>query len=354
MRGKWMHGAVIAAVWMAAAELGSAAPPLTVLQDTLYKADGNRFDGVALIEWKSFRAADGSEIPQHSLSLRIANGYLRAALVPTTNALKPAYYTVRFNSEGRTQFVEFWSVPPSDAPLRLSDVRTHAPIASPVTNPPTTVAIQDVSGLRTELDLRPARGVGWIPSRVAVIGGTGAIEGVLGDPGDCVRVDGTSGPCGTGGIVFVDGETPQGAINGSNTLFLLSAAPQPAGSLALFRNGMLLRQGVDYTVSGNTVVVTSAATPAMGDSLVAWYRVVTGTQAGIEIADLETPTGNIDGVNTVFTLSGIPLPASSLQFFRNGLLQKAGIDYTLAVNTVTFHASSVPQTGDILQASYRK
>jgi hypothetical protein len=40
--------------------------------------------------------------------------------------------------------------------------------------------------------------------------------------------------------------------------------------------------------------------------------------------------------------------------FRNGILQKAGVDYNLAGNTITFTAVSIPLTGDSLQASYRR
>src|SRR5688572_15945919 len=101
----------------------AGAPALTTIQDTLYKADGTRFEGVAQIEWKSFQATDGSEIPQQTLNVKEIAGNLRVALVPTRDAVKPTAYTVKFNSNGKTQFVEFWSIPPSTAKLRLKDVR---------------------------------------------------------------------------------------------------------------------------------------------------------------------------------------------------------------------------------------
>ena len=68
-----------------------AAPTLTTIVDTLYKADGTRFEGVAQIEWKSFQAADGSEIPQQTLNVKVVSGNLRVALVPTVNASKPVH-----------------------------------------------------------------------------------------------------------------------------------------------------------------------------------------------------------------------------------------------------------------------
>jgi hypothetical protein len=69
--------------------------------------------------------------------------------------------------------------------------------------------------------------------------------------------------------------------------------------------------------------------------------------------DLETPNGAMNGTNAAFTLSMTPTPATSLLLFRNGLLQKMGVDYTLNGSSVSFLAGSVPQPGDLLQASYR-
>jgi hypothetical protein len=333
-----------------------AAPPLTTIQDTVYKADGSRFTGLLEIEWKTFRTADGSEIPQNTISLHISNGQLSVSLVPTTNALRPLSYTARYTIEGRTQqFTEYWSVPPSTVPLRLREVRTNGPVASPLTNSPlATIAVQDVGGLRTELDIRPTRGPSYQPGRAAVLGFSGGIEGAIGNPGDCVRVDGSAGPCGTGGLVFVDAETPLGVMDGANRTFTLSAAPSPAGSLVLYRNGMLLKQGTAYTLTDNTITFSALDTPRSGDLLAAWYRIDSGSTVTIDIAPMETPAGTLNGTNRVFTLSAAPVPAASLQLYRNGLLQKAGTDYTLAVNTITFLPASTPRAGDLLQATYRK
>jgi hypothetical protein len=68
--------------------------------------------------------------------------------------------------------------------------------------------------------------------------------------------------------------------------------------------------------------------------------------------DAETPSGTIDGVNKVFTLSQTPFPAGSLQLSRNGILQTAGgVDYTLAGATITYTAA--PLVGDAHWAWYR-
>lgn len=73
----------------------------------------------------------------------------------------------------------------------------------------------------------------------------------------------------------------------------------------------------------------------------------------INFADGEVPGGAVDGVNTSFTLANTPNPAASLKLFRNGLLQKAGFDYTLAGKTVSFVAPATPQATDTLLADYR-
>jgi hypothetical protein len=123
------------------------------------------------------------------------------------------------------------------------------------------------------------KGVGFAPGRAAVINQAGQIDGATGNLGDCVLVDGSSGPCGTGGGgaggSFADAETPVGIVNGVNTVFTLAAAPSPASSLEFFRNGLLQRQGVDYQLSGSTVTFFLASIPESGDLLVVSYRFAT-------------------------------------------------------------------------------
>ena len=45
--------------------------------------------------------------------------------------------------------------------------------------------------------------------------------------------------------------------------------------------------------------------------------------------DLETLNGTLNGSNAAFRLSKAPSPGASLLLFRNGLFQKAGVDFTL-------------------------
>jgi hypothetical protein len=337
---------------LAAVRIAAAAPALSLIQDTLYKADGTRFDGVAQIAWKTFQSADGTEVPQHSVSVRITLGMLRVALVPTTNATKPIVYSVKYNSDGRTQFIEYWAVPPSSSKLRLKDVRSQ-PLAGGITTGGAEIA--DITGLRGELDVRPVKGNSFLASRTAVINTSGSLDGAIGNPGDCVRVDGTSGPCGdANAIFFVDSENPSGILDGTNRVFTLAGVPANGGSLHLFRNGILLKEGLGYTLSGSMITMAAADPPAAGDTLQAWYRLASAGTDTIQFSESEVPAGAVDGFNAIFTLQSAPLPASSLQLFRNGLLQKAGLDYSVAGSTVTFVPAAVPQPEDVLQASYRR
>ena len=105
----------------------AAQPILTTVQDTLYTADGNRFNGLVSITWQSFEAGDTSNIAGQVTRLTISNGNLFVQLVPTTTANTPATYSVQYNSSGHTQFSEVWVVFPSASPiLRMSSATASA------------------------------------------------------------------------------------------------------------------------------------------------------------------------------------------------------------------------------------
>ena len=253
-----------------------AQPALTTIQDTLYRADGTRFSGTMFIRWNSFQAGNTSNIATANLTLQIVNGVLNVKLVPTTTATPGAQYSITYNSQGRTQFTETWAVPPSSLTLRVRDVRLSqgtvvgpAPIISPV-------QIGDVIGLSNALNVRPTAGIGFAPGRAAVINQAGQIDGAAGSLGDCVRVDGTSGPCGGAGNgvlpMYADSETPTGLVDGFNSVFTLNFVPSPSTSLILFRNGLLMRQGTDYSLGGKTISFFLGSVPQPSDLLVASYR----------------------------------------------------------------------------------
>jgi hypothetical protein len=371
---RWLLCAAVLCTTLAfAAKLG-ATPAVTTVQDTLFNSDGTRFNGVITISWQSFEASDASDIAGSSIRLQIINGLLYVQLVPSTTAVSPVIYTVQYSNGGASVYTEAWAVAPSSTPLTVASVRlapgTVTGAGSPPVTPPTggsssggstppgqtNLGIANISGLQAALNVRPVEGSSFAVARAAVIDSTGAIDGATGNLGDCLHVDGTSGPCGTGGTsgsgTFVDAEVPSGAINGSNTSFTLANIPAPATSLELFRNGLLLQQGNDYTISTNTVTFLSSAVPQTSDILLASYR-VSVTMSGVAFVDMETPAGAVNGVNASFTLSQVPSPASSIAVFRNGMRLTSGLDYTISTNALTFASGNIPQSGDVVLCSYR-
>lgn len=350
-----LRAAVLAAAALFFQSGAWASPPRTQIQDTIYNADGTLFNGLLQIQWQAFTAADTSIIAARSLNVPIANGVLNIFLTPTTNALTPASYSVVYTGGGRNQSAETWAVPPSASPVRIQTVRTSA--STPVGQAAAVTAqvpISQVTGLAQELSLRPQEGASFAASRTAVIDASGQIGGATGNLSDCLHVDGTSGPCGSGSasISIADHETPAGVQNGVNRVFTLLNPPSPASSLLLFRNGLLFNPALNYSLSGNTITVGTNSVPGAADTLDVSYRYGTNTTS-INFVDAETPGGSVNGSNFTFTLANSPNPSSSLRLYRNGLTMKPGFDYNLSGNTITFLPASTPQIADVLLAFYR-
>jgi hypothetical protein len=308
-----------AALVATAAAMAMAQPALTTIQDILYRADGTRFSGTLFITYSSFQAGDTSSIATANLTVPIVNGVLNVALVPTTTASAGAQYNITYNSNGVDQFTQVWAVPPGTVTLRVRDVLVSQGTVvgpAPVT---TLIPISGVTGLQNELTIRPQEGVGFTLGRAAVINTSGQIDGATGNLSDCVRVDGSSGPCGSGsgGLLpsFSDDETPAGGINGSNATFTLAFAPSPMGSLELYLNGLLMNQVTDYTLSGNTISFLTASTPQSGDLLVASYRYANPSNPLGSLASPQvicSSAGTSNSSTTLTQLGSCTIPAGLL------------------------------------------
>ena len=297
-----------AAALVVAAGVAAGQPALTSIQDIIYRADGTRFNGTMFIDYASFQGGDTSSIATAHLTIPVVNGVLKTGLVPTTTASAGAQYNITYNSQGIDQFTEVWAVPPTSLVLRVRDVRlSQGTVVGPL--PVTTVIqISDVTGLVNQLAIRPQTGVGFAIGRTAVINTSGQLDGATGSLSDCVRVDGSSGPCGTGGgsggvlPQFADGEIPAGTVNGANTAFTLQFAPSPQTSLDLYRNGLLMKPGTDYSLNTNVVTFFLAATPQAGDGLVANYR----------YANPGNPLGTLTAAQVVCSSAGAGTTSASL------------------------------------------
>ena len=272
---------LLALVGLLAAEL-AAAPLLTTIQDVLYKANGAKFNGNLVISWNGFQAADNTTVVTQSATVKVIDGNLRVQLVPSTTGTPARTYSVTYSSDGRVMFTETWSVPSSGTPLKVKDVRVASGSSGGVVAPPPVIgALQesDVTGLIADLEARPLKGPGYAPGRVAIVNSTGALETAIGADGDCVRVDGSSGPCGGAGSgsgpSFVDAEPVAGLVDGANVVFTIAATPNPPGSLMVFRNGLLQKAASDYNVNGRNLQFVAAATPQPADTLLVSYRLGT-------------------------------------------------------------------------------
>jgi len=298
-----------------------AQPPLTTIQDTLYKADGTPFNGLLVISWNSFLADNQANIVSQSITVQVVGGLFQVQLVPTADANPPSFYTVTYNSDGKIQFQETWVVPVSTTPLKISDVRTSntTQTASPVqASSQTPIPESAVTGLTSDLSLRQVKGPGFNTGSVAMINSTGGIDAVVGNPSDCVFVNGTSGPCGTGGgVLYSDGEIPGGTMDGVNATFTLANAPNPAPSLELFRNGIEQQAAADYTpLTGSTVQFLSGAVPQPGDTLLAWYRLPAGSSGAQTTANPQiycSAPGTSTSSTSFTPLGSCTFPASTLQ-----------------------------------------
>lgn len=111
------------------------------------------------------------------------------------------------------------------------------------------------------------------------------------------------------------------ARQGNGVKFMMYAGTAPTSGYAAI-----------FDSSGNLV----AGSGPPGGAAASWTR--------------ETPSGALNGTNTVFTLSAAPNPANSLMVIINGIFQLYTTDYTLSGSTITF--TSAPRSGDILQAQY--
>lgn len=86
------------------------------------------------------------------------------------------------------------------------------------------------------------------------------------------KLDAAIAAAGGGAVLsFAENEVPSGVIDGLNPEFVLANTPL-AGSLKLYKNGMRLQEGSDFSLSGNTITYLSGQVPKVGDSHLADYR----------------------------------------------------------------------------------
>lgn len=70
------------------------------------------------------------------------------------------------------------------------------------------------------------------------------------------------------------------------------------------------------------------------------------------IFEQEIPSGVVDGINLVYTLSTTPHSNKAVKIYLNGLMMIQGTHYTVSGSTITF--AGAPQLGQIVYADYIK
>lgn len=319
---------------------------LTQVADTVYTSSGAPFNGTVVITWTGTSGAGPS-----NTSVKISNGVLSVQLAPSTNITPVAYYQAVFNSsDGLTTWTETWAVPPSSTPVTLSQIIvTNTSTGGGGGGTTGTVQISQVVGLSSDLNA--------INTSLSTFNSvTQSLNLLISNLSNTVNSLSTTVGNLAGGSTaanFVDAETPAGSINGTNLGFTLANVPSLPTDVVLYKNGVVLLYGVDYTVSGSTITFSTGEAPQTADELVAYYRIA-GTGTPSSFIDDETPAGIVNGTNLNFTLANSPAPTGSLKLFKNGELLELNVDYTLQGQFITFASTAVaPATGDELVAYYR-
>ena len=277
---------------------------LTPIRDTVTNPDGTLFNGTITITWNGAPPPSGTVSPL-SVTARVYNGALSLLLVPNSNGA--TYQAVYNSSDGTVTWTETWQVPASTTALTLSQIRVSSgsnsgsgsgSSSSGPTYATLPISISEITGLSSDLDT--------INSSLSSLTST---------------------------------------VNSLNsTVTNLSSTLTSNSNSVTSLTGMVNTLNAQVSNLSNTVATLTSTVNTLSN----------GQSANSAVfVDSETPSGTANGVNATFTLANTPSPSSSLELYRNGILQMPGIDYTLSGNSITFQSHSLPQANDILQAFYR-
>jgi len=315
---------------------------LTQIRDTITNPDGTPFNGMVVITWNGYSVPSGTPVSELSASAQIYNGALSVLLVPTTTATAGTYYSVVYSSSnGTVSWTETWQVPPSTTALTLSQVRTSTTEGSTGTTTTTgtaqyatlPISISEVTSLSADLSSITSS-IATLNTQIATLASSTSVA--------------TLQSTVTALSSTVSGLTS--TVNGLTTTVngLTTSVGTNTSSIATLTTSLA---STSSTVSGLSTTLTSLSNTVAG--LQSTIDNLSASGASALFVDGETPGGVVNGTNNSFTLANSPSPSASLALVRNGLLQSPGVDYTLSGMTITFLSVSTPQTGDILQASYR-
>jgi hypothetical protein len=295
------------------------------------------FSGELFNGWVSIGKVGSTSAP--TVVVLIVNGQLSIDVPDETEATLTGLFRVEYT--GRTaNWRETWSVPVSKTPLRRRNIiipsgdATNRGWARSASIPET-----GVTNLTEDLANRPVKGPGFGAPGVAFVTANGQLETVPGDPGECVFIDGTAGSCGQV-PTYVDAETPTGQVDGTNPTFTLANCPDGL-SLMLFRNGLYMKAGFDYTLSGQNITFVPGAIPQPSDTLIASYRFGQGDGTrGMRPRSAETAAGKTylmlcAAVGTDVKKFGRLQSEATCSIPMSGMSTDDRLEFTLGLSAIT-------------------
>src|SRR5579875_2958924 len=129
--------------------MATAQVTTTTIQDTVYRADGTPASGTVVVSWVTFTTAAGQVVAAGNTSAAIGpNGALSLALTPNASATPTgSYYTAVLHLDDGTTTQQYWVIPVSSTPVKLSAIESQVL--------PTSVAMQTAS--RAYVDAKVAQ-----------------------------------------------------------------------------------------------------------------------------------------------------------------------------------------------------
>jgi hypothetical protein len=135
------------------------------------------------------------------------------------------------------------------------------------------------------------------------------------------------------------GQFVQQTVSGSGVgPHLLQQTAPSAESLLVVQAGVVLKAGVDYTISGSGSQITFSAlkAPSAGNT---WILFQGQSLLNASSSTVEVNSFVGDGVDTTFVLTNPPASQDSIAVFVDGLFQSYTTNWTLSGSTITFTAA---------------
>jgi hypothetical protein len=178
--------------------------------------------------------------------------------------------------------------------------------------------------------------------------------------------DSTTASVGADGVatstikVTWDAPTDAFILNGGYTVvqYQIAASPQSSAWIAVGNFDPTTTSAVIPGVSDGQSYYVRIAFVNVAGAQSPWTQIgpiVAGGSSlapGLHFADDETPSGVMDGTNSVFTVVRPPNPTASLVLYLNQGFAVPSGDYTLDGDTITF-ITLIPKSTDTLRAFYR-